>query len=503
MFFLEISSAAQESQIIDEGVHLTAGYSYLMNKYVELNPEHPPLVKLAAALLIWPLHPNFPFTDLANANQWDVAGKFLYDVGNNADLMLFLGRLPAMFFSLLLGLIIYIWAKKISGVYAGFIALILYAFDANILTHSRYITTDIAISLFFIATLYCLSKYLVKPSTNSLIVLAICFSLAQVTKFSAVLLIPLILFFGLYAKISAKQYLKMIAVLLFSTALAIAIFYFFQPLPYLNGLLALFDHEKGGHFSYLLGQFDEHGFWYYFPVAFLVKTPLTTLLILLSAIIIFILSKLEVFRNLKSYSFFRRIKKTIAETSLEKWIIIVFPIFYFAAAMVNRLNIGIRHLLPIYPFIFIFIAVTIFSKKYRNIYLKIASIFLIAFFLIESLIIYPNYLPYFSLLVGGTSQGHKYLLDSNLDWGQDLKKLKKYLEENNITKPIYLSYFGKASPDYYGISYFPLPDNNLPNGYVAISIQHIESTDAKYQFLLDYKPEAIIGKTIYLYRIQK
>lgn len=503
MFGLELSSAVQESQIIDEGAHLTAGYSYLINKNVVLNLEHPPLVKILAAFFVWPLDPRFPFTDLANTNQWDIAGKFFYDIGNNAEAMLFFGRLPTMLFSLLLGWLVFIWAKKIGNVYTGLLALALYAFDPNILAHSRYITTDIAISLCFTATLFFLAKYISKPSKYNLAALAVCFALAQITKFSALLLFPFILIVLIYAKTKFINILKVLSVLVIISSIVILLAYFFNLVPYYDGLIALREHERGGHFSYLLGQFDDHGFLYYFPVAFLVKTPLPLLVLLMTATIIFLITALRFYRYLPPRPFFKRIFKTLRNITVEKWIIISFPIFYFAAAMYNHLNIGIRHLLPIYPFLYIFLAVTLFSINFKNIYIKIFSLLLIAFFLIESFIVYPNYLSYFSLLIGGTPQGHKYLLDSNLDWGQDLKKLKKYLDENNIKEPIYLSYFGKASPDYYGINYLPLPENQMPESYIAMSIQYIESTDAKNQYLFDIKPKAVIGKSIYLFHIQK
>ena len=120
----------------------------------------------------------------------------------------------------------------------------------------------------------------------------------------------------------------------------------------------------------------------------------------------------------------------------------------------------------------------------------------------ESLFVYPNYLPYFSRLIGNPTQGYKYLLDSNLDWGQDLKKLKKYLDDNQITEPIYLKYFGKSSPTYYKINYRYLTPN-IKNGWIAISISKILLPESEFQWLLKEKPKTIIGGSIYVYYIQK
>jgi len=486
MFILEISSAWTESQIIDEGVHLTAGYSYLVNHQIVLNPEHPPLVKLLSAIFISPLHAVFPWQDLRDANQWDIAGKFFYDLGNQAEMMLFLGRLPIMFCSILLGWLIFKWAKKISGVKAGLFALALFVFDSNILAHSRYITTDIAVSLGFLATLYYFCQYIEKPKIKNLFILLFIFALAQITKFSALILWPIIIIATIFSKLKIKQGLILLLGLILVTFWIIFIFYFGEINQYYAGLQDLADHERGGHYTYLLGQYDERGFWYYFFIAFLVKTPLTTLLLL------FISMPLFIYHNINN--FFRKI-------SLDYYLIIIFPILYFIISIINHINIGIRHLLPIYPFLFIFMATIIFHPQFKNKIIKITSLVLLLFFIVESIITYPNYLGYFSLLVSGSSEGHKYLLDSNLDWGQDLKKLKNYLAENNISQPIYLAYWGKASPEYYQINYLPLTPT-IKKGLIAISMQNIMSEDKAYAWLLTQKPKIKIGSSIYLYDLQ-
>lgn len=486
MFILEISSAATESQIIDEGVHLTAGYSYLVNHQIVLNPEHPPLIKLIAAIFISPLHAVFPWHDLTDANQWDIAGKFFYDLGNQADFMLFLGRLPIMFCSLLLGWLVFKWAKKISGVKAGLFALLLFVFDSNILAHSRYITTDIAVSLGFLATLYFFCQYAEKPKIHNLFILLLIFALAQITKFSALLLWPIIIVASYFSKLNIKHKLHLLLGLILVTFWMIFIFYYGEISQYYAGIQALADHEKGGHYTFLMGLYNVHGFWYYFIIAFLVKTPLTTILLLLLSVPVFI---------------YHHLRDRLKKLALDQYLIIIFPIFYFVVSMVNRINIGIRHLMPIYPFLFIFIATVIFCPLFKNKIIKIISVILLGFFIIESIITYPNYLGYFSLLIGGSKNGHEYLLDSNLDWGQDLVKLKNYLTEHNITEPLYLNYFGKASPEYYQIHYLPL-NSSIKKGLIAISIQNIMSEDKAYAWLLQKKPIAKIGSTIYLYDLQ-
>jgi hypothetical protein len=116
--------------------------------------------------------------------------------------------------------------------------------------------------------------------------------------------------------------------------------------------------------------------------------------------------------------------------------------------------------------------------------------------------IYPHYLTYFSEAVGGTNQGYKYLLDSNLDWGQDLKKLKKYLDDHNI-EHVYLAYMGKANAEYYQINYTPLYNHlareDLDGKVVAISLSYLYLEGGDFLWLKNYEKAANIGNSIYVY----
>lgn len=511
MLCLEITSAIQESQIIDEGVHLTAGYSYWLQQSVILNPEHPPLLKLLASAMIIPLNPNFPWQELLANYQWNLAGQFFYDVGNNADLMLFLGRIPTMILSMIMGFFIYFWAKQMAGVKAGLLALILYAFDPNIIAHSRYITTDIPVSLGFLATLFFLYQFIQKPNFANLTFFSLAFALAQLTKFSAIILIPVIFVFAFFSQISKKQYFYLILAAVVMTLLLSVAVYFGDLSAYKAGIDDLWQHEKGGHHTYLMGKYNDF-FREYFFIAFLVKTPLVTLLLFTTAIFVylrrlFLEKQHQIFTiklrrvKINFKKFYQKIKKYINKNRPAELLLLFFILVYFAASVINTLNIGIRHLLPIYPFIFIFTAVTLKKIAAKVSTIKIITIILVLFLVVESAIIYPNFLSYFSLVIGGPANGHEYILDSNLDWGQDLKKLKKYLDENNISDPVYLSYFGKGSPDYYGINHVPM-EENVKQGKIAISIQHIMEENYPYRWLLDVEPTAKIGGSIYYYDIK-
>ena len=183
----------QEVQTIDEGVHLSAGVSYWLTRDFRLNEEHPPLIKLIAALPVVLSHPNVPLNSESwkNADEWTFAQDFLYHSGNNADQILFLGRLGMVAVSLVLGLVLYLWGRKLAGDWGGIITLGWYALDPNFLAHGRLVTTDVGVTLACAATLYFLIRLLECWNWKRLLVFGVVFGFSQVTKFSAIYLFPM------------------------------------------------------------------------------------------------------------------------------------------------------------------------------------------------------------------------------------------------------------------------------------------------------------------------
>jgi hypothetical protein len=202
-------------------------------------------------------------------------------------------------------------------------------------------------------------------------------------------------------------------------------------------------HNAGGHPAYLLGQISDNGWWYYFPVVFLVKTPTADLLLFG---VVLVGGMFVLFQNRFRVDF-RKIPASWAP-------VLVPAVLYFGLSMTSRIDLGIRHLLPFYPFFFIAVSAGFFSlmKAWRRSWagwLLMTLCFLLA---VESLSASPDYLSFFNLVSGGTWRGPHYLLDSNIDWGQDIKKLKIYMDAHPA--PQYcLEYFGNALPDYYGIEH--------------------------------------------------
>lgn len=558
MAVLQLTSIREEVQTIDEGVHLAAGVSYWLTGDYRLNEEHPPLVKLLAAVPVLLAQPqvNFSLPSWQEANQWAFARDLLYEQGNDADTLLFLGRLPMIGLCLLLGWVLYLWGRRLGGDIAGLLALGWFVFDPNFLAHGRYITTDVPLALGYAATLYLLARLLDRWTWKRMLAFAIVFGLTQVTKFSALFLYAIILLaplFWYYKTKTAKQIAtRMVATLglaLAGTAVAVTLVYGGQvqrgsndawvqalyqerqavvaeervnsqpgaiqkiisltnpatpvgrfaeqvvlhtPIPswsYFKGIILVLNHDFWGHLAYLKGEHSNFGWWWYFPYAVLVKTPLATLMLLALALVAAIRSPWQnaFFRNRWAY------------------LLIGAGVGYLAWSMTSNLNLGLRHVFPFYPMLFVivgsFLASVLASKAH---WLKLTLLGISALYLTSSLLAFPTYTAYFSELVGGTPNGPKHLVDSNVDWGQDVKRLTAYLREYNVPY-VCMSYFGQASLRYYQLDHRYLPTETDPHNpediqcVVAISVTSLLSQDDAYAWLRNYKPDARIGGSIYVY----
>ncbi len=202
MFFLAVFSMKDDSATMDEVAHLPAGYSYLTQKDMRLNPEHPPLIKdLAALPLLFIKGINFPseiaaWKDDVNG-QWGFGYHFLYGAGNPADKMIFWGRIPMVLILILLGFYIFKWAKELFGNKAAVLSLFLFSFSPTFLAHGRLVTTDVGAAAGVLIATYYFIKALKNPSKKSIIFAGIAFGLAELCKFSVILLIPFFAFLSL------------------------------------------------------------------------------------------------------------------------------------------------------------------------------------------------------------------------------------------------------------------------------------------------------------------
>jgi len=251
---------------------------------------------------------------------------------------------------------------------------------------------------------------------------------------------------------------------------------------FFKGLVQVGVHAAGGHSSYLLGQTSGTGWWYYFPVTILFKTPIP--------IFIFLVLSIVYFKKVKNKDIF------------DEYLLIIPPIIFLAFAMYSKADLGIRHILPIFPFIFVFISKTINLidfKKWRV--ATIGFIILLIWYFVSTLTSFPNSIAYFNEFAGGPNGGYKILTDSNLDWGQDVFRIKSYIKENNLEN-IYLVYNwnGNQYLMKHDLVYPNLPsDRRVSNANVIISASALVG-DSGYDWLKVY-PKTQITPGVFLVEV--
>lgn len=485
----------------DEHTHLPSGYTYLKTGDFRLNPQHPPFVKLLAAAPLLLVDPELELRDPAwqgpNRDEWAFGARFLYT--NDTDRLLFWGRLPIVLLSLMLSVYVFVWARQLFGPAAGWASLLLCVFSPTLLAHSRFVTFDAPLAVFYTITLYHFWRWQRDGRWIHSIAGGLALGLALATKFSGVILLPVLLLLLPICllkrhALSVKNILLGTALALLLAALVIQACYFF-PLsfePYLDGI-ALVNADRNPNFTYyLMGQFQTGGFWNYFPVAFLVKTPLPLLLALIGVGVLR--------RRLANV-------KLIDEAFL--WIPVV---LFFAITAWKADNLGVRYLLPIYPLLFVAVG-RVAALWQRGRAWRVALCVLGLWYVGGTVRVQPDQLAFFNEIAGGAEGGHRWLDDSNISWGQDLKRIKRWMDREGVST-IKLRYGRNVAPGHYGIRSLPISDNEWggdpPPGLYAFDVhllirgeQYAQQNPAnKTDWLSRYEPIARIGYSCYVFRFE-
>ena len=514
--------ALTNSQTFDEATYVASGYSYLSGRGFRLNPEHLPLAKELIALPVYLLY-GLPFdpdpTLWRRAEQWIIAQHFLYHSPAPADRILLVARLPNLFLGTLLVGLIGRWAYRLWGKGSALVGMALAGLDPNLVAHSSLATTDIPATFFMALTLYLLWEYTGSPSLGLLVGVGISAGLALASKYSGLLALGLIELLLLWpvlpgrllpwreAHDGTKQQTRsgvvtavLSALVVFClTALVLDVAYRGEGFSsFYAGLRTQWAHRSSGHPAFFLGQYSREGWWLYFPLAFLIKTPVGSLLAMAGSVLLLRTGR----------PFGRR----------EVLLVLVPALLYFAAMMLARVNIGLRYVLPVYPLLFVAasrLATVQFPRAWLGPALLAGGVAATG---VSSLLTAPHQLAYFNELVGGPRAGCRYLSDSNLDWGQDLKGLKAYMEREGLPM-IYLSYFGTAPPSGYGIRCQYAPGYSLTGPppadllahrgereVLAISVVNLQglylNDRGLYRWLYSRTPVATIGYSIYVYDLK-
>jgi 4-amino-4-deoxy-L-arabinose transferase-like glycosyltransferase len=559
MAILLVTSVRQQSQTFDESTHLFGGFEYWKHADFGRNPEHPPFVKLLAALplLRMGLHepptipiPFFKLQDFINGTQ------LLYTA--NADAILLRGRLTIVLFSLVLGLLVFLAAKEIFGPLAAILALFLFVFEPNLLANGALVTTDMALALFLFASVYTFYRFCNQPSAARLALCAVATALGIVAKHSGVLILPTLVLLALAdlllpasrlpssGKIATaydrKRQLRQLGLALLAIAVfsyvVLWAFYGFRyaarpgqlqiapPLSVYAGMLThplqrsviefLARHRllpesylygwvdillsQGTRPSFIFGHLYSTSKWFFFPAVFLLKTTLTLMLFLLLLP-------------------FARISRVYGRR--RELVFFSLPIaFFLIAVFSSHINMGVRYLLPIYPFCIVLASAAAASLFTRSVAGRVAVAALLLLTVFSSLRSYPNFLAYSNELFGGPAHTYHFATDANADWGQGLKWTKTYLDQHPDNN-CWFDYYGNPTVDlaYYGIHCKPLlggfshlvggggaPLPSTISGTVLVS-----STETNgllwgpdnlnpYQLFHDRTPDATIGNIIFVYR---
>jgi 4-amino-4-deoxy-L-arabinose transferase-like glycosyltransferase len=553
VFFLQLwLSVRRTSQTWDEGDHIFAGYMSWVRGDFGLNPEHPPLVKLVATAPLLPLKLNVPKVGNRYFKTEAFEGGREFVFGNDPDMILARTRTAASLFALALLVVVFLAAREMFGTGAGFLALTLLVFEPNLLAHAAYVTTDTALSFGMFATVYAFYRYVKAPSVRRLAVTGLAAGVALGAKHTGILVFPILALLlvcealvgrgeggiGAQAAQAGKRALKLVAPLVVAGLIAVAVLwacYGFRyrarpagtnlvpplagyvqqlkpaeakgitqlakwhvlPESYLYGLTDV--RSLASWFpSYIFGKVYSNGVWYYFPVAFAVKSTLALFAFLLLA------AAAIVTRRLKN--------------GREILFLTVPPLFHLAVAMSSGLNIGVRHILPLYVFFSVLVAgaAWAFIRVNRRWAYVVGT--LLAAHVVSSAACFPNYLAYANELWGGPSNTYKYLSDSNTDWAQQLKSVKKYVDARGV-KDCWFAYFaaGVVRPSAYGIPCKTLPTvdsmwmdepTDVPpviDGPVLISLGTLSGGEGwggalnPYQSFQNLQPAAVIDHGIFVF----
>jgi len=545
---LEVHSALGETQTWDEGIHISAGYAYLARGDYRWNIEHPPLVKLISALPLTGLHLFGLKLDVPppvfagkRPDQVQFGIDFLYHNQVHADSILIAARSPNILLTLLFAVALAWWTGRRFGPAAGLLAVALCAFDPNLMAHGRYVTTDFPVTVFYFFACVLWVEYLERGTFRSLLPAAFAFTLAMVTKFSAVLLIPTLtlLYAARWAQRPREFPMRRLAIaagtplaMLLAAAILVywpetvrcfttdvprladvvnrdnfvgnALWYLSDTLDlpahgFLTGLNAVAEHNAGGHPSYLMGLRSDKGWWYYFPVVYAVKSTMAAL----AATALLLLA--GIWRTVRGdfRGDFR--KMPIMAIGL-----ILAPVLYFAVSMSSGINIGMRHILPVYPFLYVGLAAMLSAPRFLRAAAPMA-LALAVLQIAECASIAPDYLAFFNAFAGGPGNGPLYLADSNIDWGQDVKKLLQWLEAHG-TRRARVFYFGNAPLRYYGVDELGYPGPRDQKGwdeiddYCVASVTPLMGNYVPLEALAQLRlrePIAKVGWSMYVYDLRK
>jgi hypothetical protein len=454
---LAFATSRHASLTADEPKHLGTALFHATAGRCCLGRDNNPSLVLNALPLLSAEHPGRSSL-VPGSDPWR-SGRELLLAEPDLESTILHARLPSLALLLTLGVIVFAWARSLYGASGGLLSLFLFSFSPTLLAHGSLATGDIHAACFITLAAFVYARFLDRPRLGRLLASGLTLGLALAAKFSALALLPSFALLGLVAGPWGERRLpgrlvphaaSLAAILGVATCVLFAAYGATgtrvplgggeASLPgfadYLDGLARVRVLAEQGWNSYLLGEYRLGGWWYYYPIALAVKTPIPALL---------------------AFAASWTMTPWIAGLDRRREACVWIPAsMLLAAALTSDLNIGVRHLLPVLPLLHVFCG-RLVKLELGPAYLRGALVAAGgAWYVLGTLSHHPHHLSYFNEVTGGPERGHLVLADSNLDWGQSLRDLRRFLDAEGVDA-VRLASFGPTPPGRYGIRYQPLP----------------------------------------------
>jgi hypothetical protein len=547
-----VATTARKSITADELVLIPAAYYNLVTDDFQLVREHPPACKLLAGIPLLFIQPQEPRPDSLAPNlnrgdrEWEYAMRFWQDNRTQFEAISFWSRVPMIALTIGLGLLTFTFARDLFGARAALFAIALFAMEPTMLAHGRVVQTDVVAAFGLLLTVYALYRYWRAPNLKRAAVVGAAAGIAMLTKFSMIIVGPALLVvfisllwvavrrrleIGLQGLVAAVTLLLIVNTGYFfrhraltkedadwiarsfpdasgAVLASVRALRFIMPTDFLIGIYWQLHHSQEGHPAGLLGMYSQRGWWYYFPVAFALKTTIPFLIISLASL---------------GWASYRVIYKR--EHQL---LFLLIPFFLYSLFVImSPIDIGVRYYLPAFAFLFISSGALLdhlWRKKLsRRTHLLLASSALLMLVWMggEAVRAFPNYMPYMNELASARPHWW-YLSDSNVEWGDDVKELAQYLRGRGETRARALLLGGYVTLGFYGVGYVDAlsPTEPTPPRYLALGASFLNGSTVPGQEVdgqpvseaervntfAEFRvcaPEAVIGNSIYVFRVHE
>jgi hypothetical protein len=499
-----VVTAVQQTPTIDEPVYVGTAVTYLEQRSLRYNPEHPPLGKIIIAAGVAFAHPRL---DPAFRGYQTALGRHvLYEAGNDPYELMFLARLPMIILTLLFGLVVFAFARDLVGPIGGLLALTLYAFSPDVIAHGSLATLDVPAVGFLLTAFWLTWRARARPYLY-LPLAGLALGAALATRMNALPMVPLVMLLAFLALKRLRGVAAAVAVAVIAFAVVWVAYLIVDPRlgwveptgmpvvsglrgllvdvlpvpePYRDGMRIQFAFEDRTFRGFLFGHLYRGSLWFYLPVALLVKTPIGMMLLWLGGT-----AAMLTVRRLRIAALYLILPAGVLLT----------------VAMTGARDFGTRYaiFMPIFGAV---VAAAVVTVRWR--WARVTAAASALFVAVSSLLTFPYYLPYSNEAFGGPEATHRLLHDSNVDWGQDLGRLADRLRERYPGEPVWLVYRGAGVPAAYGInapSPYTVPEDRL-HGLLVVSDSAAAKAGPRLKALIASSGEPIdeVGHSMTIYR---